>query len=139
MFKDGNKYTEITGGWTGDGWSISGSTFSLTSGTFSGINMCFEDIGNAQGQLLATVNRIDLTNYNTLKFNISEITVGGGMAGIIFISTNRVAPSADNQIIISSSGLNEIDLSSYNGEYYVGFSALNRSDRSMKIDKVWLE
>lgn len=146
MYNKGNQYTDLTGGWT-------------TYGDYADIKFNSDHIYltikagyNEQWGMAHTVNKIDVTNINTLYFYIDERT------------SADVAESTNNSSKYSTVGIStspnvrtygwtaykriptgtistwfEVDVSSYSGEYYVCIlNAVNATNATyMKCSQVY--
>lgn len=97
LYDSGDQYTDITGGWTGVGYTSSGAE---GPGTLGDAAMIFNGDGTHQ-PTLGTLNSIDFTGYNTLcvkgtvESTGSTVTKSNGMflakAKTAFAGNNRIA------------------------------------------------
>lgn len=124
LFENGNQYEDLTGGWT----SADGN---YLIGTFS------DDFYRCR-----MVNKLDVTNYNTIKFTIVSNTFWSSTWGISnskaggeddFVAKTNVG---DGSAGINHSGTYAVDVSSVSGEYYLRFMSWNGN---FSVSKVWLE
>lgn len=124
LFENGNQYEDLTGGWT----SVNGKYLVGTeSGDFYRCRM---------------VNKLDVANYNTIKFTIVSNTFWSSTWGISnseaggeddFVAKTNVG---DGSAGINHSGTYAVDVSSVSGEYYLRFMSWNGN---FSVSKVWLE
>lgn len=97
LYDSGDQYTDITGGWTGVGYTSSGEE---SPGTLGDAAMIFNGDGTHQ-PTLGTLNSIDFKGYNTLcvkgtvESTGSTVTKSNGMflakAKTTFAGNNRIA------------------------------------------------
>lgn len=124
LFENGNQYENLTGGWT----SAKGKYL----------------IGTASDDFYRCrmVNKLDVTNYNTIRFTIVSSTFLSSTWGISnskagdegdFVAEIKVG---DGSAGIDHSGTYAVDVSSVSGEYYLRFMSWNGN---FSVSKVWLE
>lgn len=126
LFKDGDQFTENTGGWhsrpdfiyrpnlTPDGTVTIGNTISMQA-------------GSGESATAWTVNKIDLTQYKTLSV-IADNASGSQDINIMPASATQIENQAVAWTRIEAAGKTTLDVSSISGEYYVVFAvAVNRS------------
>ena len=141
LYKDGNKYEDITGGWqlTKD----SNSSSDITS--YNYMLMHSEEVRN-RGSALSTKKAVNLTGYSKLKMLVNQKKIGTynyfrigvkstpitGVAYNAFSSgeTSKVFQNNGNNIII------ELDISNLNGNYYIGADC---DTTRVEIHSIWLE
>ena len=127
LYKSGDEYTVITGGWIGEGKGYdSYATASYTPKITRGDTLTIKPGGDG-GSIVRTANKIDLTNYSKLIF---DGTASGGSGydshyniriwhTIGSYSTSNVV--ATGALRYHSDGQVEINISSITGEHYIGF------------------
>lgn len=137
LFYNGNQYTDITGGWTLN-------KFSLKDGAFD-TGLTSETSGN--DVMACTVNKIDVGQFSTLHIQCySNFRNSGGPGNSRFGICSTNGPSYDNFAAYKdiSTGSNNIsyysiDISSVTGTYYVKFYAsVAYMMGRLKIEKMWL-
>lgn len=135
LYIDKDQYEPITGGW----WNNTGLYYQSGSTTYSAkpvdLNTALDTnislSGNGGFSSVSTKNKIDLTNYTKLLFNIAS----GSSTDqeMVFIHTFESGNIRNERK--SSSGT--LDLSDIEGEYYITVGALNT--RSVKVGNIRLE
>ena len=146
MYNKGNQYTALTGGWTSYG------DYADIKFNSDHIYLTIKSGHNEQWGMAHTVNKIDVTNINTLYFYIDERT------------SADISDSSNNSSKYSTVGIStspnvrtygwtaykriptgtistwfEVDVSSYSGEYYVCIlNAVNATNATyMKCSQVY--
>lgn len=146
MYKEGNQYTDLTGGWTSYG------NYANISFNSDHIHLTIKDYSNEQWGMAHTVNKIDVTNINTLYFYIDERT------------SADIAESSNNNSKYSTVGISNspdvrtngwvayaripsgtvdtwfnVDVSTYDGAYYVCILNANNASNVtyMKCSQVY--
>lgn len=109
-FKDGDQYTDITGGWAkiGDGGTVSvGEVLSVKAQYYS---------SGASSACVGTVNKVDLTNVKTLYFDSPS-----GQSGDAYGAYLRIADDTSSVRTkqFTAAGQHSIDVSDLTGEYYL--------------------
>ena len=140
LFYQGNQYTEHTGGWTG---MVRNPNVSTNVADPANPNL-FSD-ANADPVATAwfrTVNKVDMTNYRTLKWTGWGFgsNSGGNYAAHCTVHNN---PSTDNGVIsdktFQAEGTYSMDISGISGAHYITFRAWGSRGQRISISKVWLE
>lgn len=127
LYKYGTEYTEFTGALTPKAQAFKSGTdpkepYISKGGSSFTISMSNDGWGTEGiGGTVYWAKKIDLTNYSKIRFEGSfdsgaweGVAVWSSMSG--YIHTNRVAQ--DDTL---SSGIGNIDISSLNDKYYIGF------------------
>ena len=127
LFDKGLTFVETTGGWGSNVYSNGSVDIGNTLGVYSSTNN-----GTYQGTLVSLA-KIDITNYSKLKAVCSEI----GSLGAIGIYSARNVNSCVKYKGYEA-GVTELDLSDYNGEYYIGLYAIGTVGWT-RISQFWLE
>jgi len=149
LYKDGNIYAEVTGGWTGN---VSNSNIGIAVNTNNFIIQGTGIHGSDTWAYLYTVNKIDLTNYKTLVFNSDWLVSMGsdlgthpwpGVYSVPPISySNIVNGSVRGQTYGANIGMYSFDISDLTGEYYIAFVLLLNGTTNyyatMKMTEVYL-
>lgn len=122
LFDNGDEKPDITGGWVNvtDGELITASNNGVSS--ISGLRH--------------TANMIDLTNFSTVKANLKTCS---GKANLIItkVISAGFADFTKYKQVQSVTGEIALDVSAYEGEYYVAMAA-GVGSASFTADKVWL-
>lgn len=140
LFYQGNQYTEHTGGWTG---MVRNPSVSPSVADPANPNLFCDANGVAGGTAwIRTVNKINMTNYRTLKWigwGFGENS-GGKYAANCYIHDN---PSTGDGVITNVAFQNEgtysMDISSISGAHYITFQASGSGAQRVSISKVWME
>lgn len=139
LYSYGDQHTDITGGWTTDGVVYSASNVYTNGGisfTNTAIRMTRQNVrGNIPA--VSTVNKVDLSEFETLKVNF-DLSVGGTQFRIYISSAKNPYDSTavahqyfdssignDQTATLDVSGVNTsayIVLCSYSGNEYVAFT-----------------
>lgn len=140
LFYQGNQYTEHTGGWTGMVRNPNVSTNvadPANPNLFSDANA--DPVGTA---LFRTVNKVDMTNYRTLKWTGWGFgsNSGGQYEAHCTVHNN---PSTDNGVIsdvtFQAESTYSMDISGISGAHYITFRAWGSRGQRISISKVWME
>ena len=139
LFNHGNLYELVTGGWTPLGWTHSGRTLggTATIGETLDLGVTVASTFSALG----TVNKIDLTDFNTISAEGSS--TGNGYMMLSVSQTKRVdgGYEADNSFNPSYGSVN-LDLSSLSGEWYVIVYQINShagGTRNTSYTRIWMK
>lgn len=124
LYKNGNEYTNITGGWT---YKSAGGM----SCQFAKDGIVFTQTATSNQHASAyPVNKIDLTNVNRIVINITEVqpTTSNADFSIFVHPTEPEALFGGNfwfEHFIRSRVVGEVslDVSAYSGKYYVGVNS----------------
>ena len=126
LFKDGDQFTENTGGWHSRPDFIYRSNLT-PNGTVTIGNTISMQAGSGQSATAWTVNKIDLTQYKTLSV-IADKASGSQDINIMPASATQIENQAVAYTKIETAGETTLDVSNISGEYYVVFAvAVNRS------------
>ena len=126
LFKDGDQFTENTGGWHSRPDFIYRSNLT-PNGTVTIGNTISMQAGSEQSATAWTVNKIDLTQYKTLSV-IADKASGSQDINIMPASATQIENQAVAWTRIKTAGETTLDVSNISGEYYVVFAvAVNRS------------
>lgn len=129
LYDSGDLFESITGGWeSSDGnirWTFESALIKYTSTSTS-----------SNYAVLYTKNPVDITDFTTLNIDINITTVGDGEK--ILINSNNTDRNSDTAHATTSKTGRQtlsLDISSFSGEYYIGFRAnLSKGE----IYKIWL-
>ena len=146
LYKEGNQYTALTGGWTSYG-NYANIIFNSDH-----IHLTIKDDSNEQWGMAHTTNKIDVTNINTLYFYIDERTsadIAESSNANSKYSTVGIASSPDVRTYgwtayarIPSGTIDtwfEVDVSAQSGSYYVCILNANNASNVtyMKCSQVY--
>jgi hypothetical protein len=148
LYSPGNPHTELTGGWEGvahrrqdkvDSYDVISAKPSVnTQGTdYMEVTLAMTYPNNGSGSA-RTVNKIDLTNFDQIIFNLTF----PGSTVYVYVTTSDTSYSAVKQLAVTG-GTNKaaaLDVSDLSGEYYVGINLLAASSTvTVKVNKVELK
>nr|DAR44553.1 MAG TPA: hypothetical protein [Caudoviricetes sp.] len=147
LYDSGDQYTDITGGWTGVGYTSSGAE---GPGTLGDAAMIFNGDGTHQ-PTLGTLNSIDFTGYNTLcvkgtvESTGSTVTKSNGMflakAKTAFAGNNRIAQTLLPAPVGDFDGTTDADcrisLTGVTTSAYVVLRGNVSTDYRWQVTKVW--
>ena len=126
LYSYGDENTEITGGWKKTGFHAADmSSFNKYSD-----HMSIYSIGGSR-IYCGTTNKIDLTNFSKLCIKVDGTNAEVNCA----ISTIDYFNNSGDGIVSTIN--REIDVSNYQGEYYIHFTVANGEYRNIR--EVWLE
>lgn len=115
LYKNGNTYDGITGGW---------EQTIATNGTvtFNRYSIKVSIDRNANGAtFVGPKNAIDLTNYNTLSINVTDFY---GVSSILtmFVNPTSIVSASGNTagVGLNKKGIISLDVSELTGLYYIG-------------------
>lgn len=129
LFQSGNQYTDHTGGWTGQS---SSSPQLKVYGDYT------------QTIFIRTVNMVDLTKFNTLRFYAYGYgsNTGGRYGAHAGVTKNPGQASDDSHaayVMFQEGNTYSIDIRNLSGSYYIQFWAAGSQGQYLEISKVWLE
>lgn len=127
LFYDGNQCSDQTGGWSlYYSWTPSGSDINGHYGIVSNgirIGLPFYSPNLWLAVEYATTNKIDVTNYNTLSFQVVDASMSWGIESSafgLFTGTSSNYPNMAASANVRSTGTYEIDISNITGSYNIG-------------------
>lgn len=141
LYNEGDECEDLTGGWT----KLKGVN-ATTYGTMTknATNIYIKGPGtalsNGESGITAT-QKIDLTNYNSLKLRVSEMTQGHN-AQICFVAIGNYADNYTS--IVANIGVHTatdsiaLDVSAITGSYYI-YVVGSSCGGSLYVHKIWLE
>ena len=141
LYKDGNKYENITGGWQLTKDYNSGSD--ITSYNYM---LIYSPEVNNRGSAISTKNAVNLTGYSKLKMLVNQKSTGtynyfriGAKSTPITDVTYHAFSSSDTSKEFRNNADNiviELDISNLNGNYYIGTDC---ASTRVEIHSIWLE
>ncbi|MGN1026201.1 MAG: hypothetical protein ACI4P4_07340 [Faecousia sp.] len=145
LFDYGDVFESVTGGYVAIAKPLTSGTngyVPVITDITGGSRKIYPGGTNGEGGMYHTVNKINLSNYTTLKFLGRVVDSSGyGRSGIGVWSNigaasdiNLVGDSTGND---SSNVTRSIDVSKLTGEYYIGFYVFRQS--YVIVAKMWLE
>lgn len=158
LFFNGNKYTDVTGGWNSfgtrmypwnEGWGSAAPTMEI------GTNMTVYQASNPKFGTIFTGTSIDVTNYRTLKANVQYNLRGAGRnngfwLGVTVETNDQYHPLASFMAQTDSGeksydGDISIDISGITGRVFVFIAVVRHTHVSeygtnpVTFRKIWLE
>lgn len=147
LYSPGNPHEELTGGWEGkahrrqdtvDGWAVGSYAPTITQGAESmTVTLAAPSNYNYSGSA-RTVNKIDLTNFDQIVFNLSF----PGSIVYVYVTQSATGYDAVKSLAVTG-GTNKavsLDVSDLSGEYYVGINLLAGSSTvTVYVNKVELK
>ena len=153
LYKDGSTETTTSGGLRAT--KIRGNgTYSLdeTTGNVLTANATFSSGTNALAMLYWTVNKIDITNYDTLHIYLNSVVYGTGVSRLIprfgILSAQPSSSDLSDNWFKAVGYLNSGDDQEYtlslkgnSGEYYIGFGlgATTGTPATSVMSRIWLD
>lgn len=128
-FKNGEQYTNITGGWSTDGWSNS-----ATATVDSTIVVSASGSNTAR---IGTANSVDLTNVKKLWFD-SPSGANGYSSGYLCVTSAKSSSSFAASVAVNA-GRGSLDVSSLSGKYYICLYASATNASYADVSAVWME
>ena len=143
LYNAGNQYVDITGGWTGEGWQ---SDYYQTRNVVFNSDHIYFKAGKTEKYshvcIVGTGKMVDLSNIDTLKANV-EITTQGSVSMYICETNSHTSFKASVEKTTVGTHEYEMDVSSYNGSYYIMFFSIGSDSAGWhpeaKIKSVWGE
>ena len=142
LYYNGEEYTDITGGWV-DRTSHDGSWY--TNGVIEKLPNSIRLLCATQKKIVAIgpASAVDLTEYSTIKINVTAISTATSMHGRLAI--RNVLPvqmeKTDAKVQIESVGIHSLDVSALSGKYYISMMGWGDQNQygEIQFDKVWME
>lgn len=136
LYRDGNEYTDLTGGFDVLGHNLSYCTSQKTpylklTNKLSG--------GNWHAGFYNKIP-INVTGYSKLKFNLMEYYAGSSPNDYAFYVTKDTSIAAKDYALVTgqTTGIIELDISNINGPVYLRFRPFCYGSYIV-VDKIWLE
>lgn len=137
LFDKGNRYETFTGGWE----SKSGVYMATTSKVAPtiGDTLLVAGTGSSNCSTVTTKNKIDLTGFRAIKFNVVNVKLvssSGGIASIHESEQCNILSQSISSVNLYPAGEHAIDISSINKECFISIGVNNA--RMAEVDKIWL-
>ena len=135
LFINGNQYEGFTGGWVRADY-YKGSDDNTDAGTLTvGDTIYLKTSSGTYCKSVRTTNKIDLTNWKTLKYTVTQYNKGEAA----ILVTTQVGDVDNVSVAIGNFavGENSLDIKELTGEYYIG--AYVRNAGTVTIEKIYLE
>ena len=134
LYTPNDVHQDVTGGYEGKaikcadtygGYPITGAAPTITYNAENmSVSLTNGSAGYNKSGSVLTMNKIDLTDYDSLTFKFSK---SGANSAIFYVSQSNTAfnPAASEQVSGSASSTSvTLDVSGLSGEYYVGLNLL---------------
>lgn len=112
-FNNGEQYEDVTGGWSGNGYTYS-TSYTMYAGKV-GNNLVAETSGAYTASMVGTVDAVDLTDVSTLYITVDAASIGYGAF--------KVLSTKDNGNMVKEVNFAEgeitLDVSDLVGAYYL--------------------
>jgi hypothetical protein len=141
IYKPGNQYTSLTGGWTASGYQYDDN--SPAGGNTVTTGYLQAEGGYAGGGhegWIGTNNAINLTGKS--KLYIDGITTAAETTSRVYISTKKkylLDGVAANKYLPTTRSTISIDISKITGKHYIGFGASFSKRAISKVYNMWFE
>lgn len=143
LYKQGNECTDITGGWTINGYTDGSKVISAFNKNAGSIELVPSD-GDAYRKMLGTENAISLDGFSTLKIR-TNITSSFGNGLWLRVSSSKDSYADNNvattNVFTNGENVHSLDISSLTGSYFISITNASEDTRSATgsgID-IWLE
>lgn len=128
-FKNGEQYTDITGGWTTAGYDNLGTA---TAGSTIVVSA-----SGGETARIGTANSVDLTNVKKLWFD-SPNGSNGYSSGYLCVTSSKSSSSFAAYVAVNA-GRGSLDVSSLSGKYYISLYASSTNASYADVSAVWME
>ena len=147
LFNYGNEYSSTTGGWKATAKALNSDAASYVATPIitknSNGSRRITAGGDGDGGIYYALNKIDVTEYTSLKFDGKIVDPSGYNRGFIAVWSSLASYSQSNRAVTAtgndgSSRTRTLDVSKLTGEYYIGFAVYGKAT-SILLSKLWLE
>lgn len=147
LYKDGNEYTDITGGYT-DSYALP-NNWTRKNHTKNSDNLLLSTIGTSGNQacIVGTENFINLDGYSKLKMEVTVVNKAGscwlGLQTRLNKTENASTTNTTFQHLTSGTHTIETDISSLSSNqgivFYCNSDTGSYNSAEIKVHKIWLE
>lgn len=141
LFANGNQYTDLTGGWSSEGWTVSEENFTAAGATIDDNGITCLTIAATAVPLTGTVNKIDLKEAKTIYVTVEE--VDAEQVACIAVTSEKVVSGMGTMTTkadITATGEVTLDVSGIEEGYVVVFNyAYGNPDKKLRISKIRME
>lgn len=138
LYRNGNEYNPITGGWTVDGWKVSSWSIGAIKSYKDG-NIAL--LSSSRFAICGTGTPIDLTEYSWLNYEVKDIKTFPEVG--MWVLGNKSYTNVATYQYVSSSGSHRLDISSIKGNFYIAYTCSNYDsplpNAYSEFNNVWLE
>ena len=144
LYRDGDECEDVTGGWTNQGYSASGSASSITPNitntrivlsTDSDLTICY----------VGTANKINVSRFTKLYCILKDVSIIGTYAGcniLLCSSQSGFNSNASKWVDVAKQTSSEIqvemDLSEKQDSYYIAIDVFGATSK-VELSQIWLE
>lgn len=137
-FKDGDQYTNVTGGWSSDVWGTHENSTVVVGNTLSVLTP-----DGAYAARVGTANPVDLTDVNTIWVDSPNGPNGNQYGGYLYICTAKNENTKIREISIWKAGVLSVDVSNLSGPHYLLLRAIGGTVGNKKgytdVRAIWKE
>lgn len=132
-FKDGEQYTDVTGGWTSTDWNNTGTVNVGDTIVLSGSSTTTAKI--------ATANTVDLTDVKKIWFDSPNGANGQAYGGYLVVTKSKSIATEEvvATVAINTAGTGSVDVSGLSGKYYICLYASGSGLAYADVRAVWME
>lgn len=150
LYKDGEEYIDITGGWTsseyGGFYTTSDQGYTLKSVTKNSDHLLLSTTSPATRVVVGTVNKVDISGYRKIGFEVDPTSISTYSTNSIGFTTDKYMSTSffrqsigsgvmKNIIVTDLPTFSETTAYIYGTQYY----SYGTTSSSYKIYKIWLE
>lgn len=142
IYKDGEEYTNITGGWSGAGW-VNENDKTATRGTNTGSYLHCKGTNNISG-VIATINKINLKYFSKIHYNgyrIKAVSSNNVCVQYSGLANSKAAKTSSMalELNVSGTGILDHDLNvNMPHSYYVVFCVGNSTSCEARANQIYL-
>ena len=138
LYKNGNQYENITGGWKCNSdikWHSMSISGSIKYGEYLEVSVTGTACYNA-----TTKNKIDMTEYSEIRYDMAEDsdTDNDGVMFVHGITSGNIVGQNGNTPAIARSNNGVINLSGISGEYYISICVASYGSKTIKVGNIRL-
>lgn len=146
LFADGNQYTDITGGWSGDGWTAHGG-YQTSAGTVDSSGITVTTTSETKIFVIGTNEKVDLSKVKTIYAIVDEYEKNVYNEAYFAVNSieKKVIANADGYTMsasatITTTGEIALDVSAINTGYIVLYNyGMSHANSKVKITKIRME
>lgn len=143
LFKNGDEYTDITGGWSGNAYSYVTSEYTVKSGIISDNNLYLTNQGTSSITVMGTQNLINFEGKKTLHIAYT-FNQGSSPAASVYVNASKTLDKAGDKLssVALSNGTNEAILNTVgieSGYIIIWCGGANNRAFTLNIPEVRLE
>lgn len=134
LFKAGDQCTDVTGGWTDDGWTFGSNYYSDVAADIGDtISISITNKDKNRVLYAGTKNKVSLDGIKTLCFEVTSATA----AWFSVLSSKATDSPVAGLRRQTGTGIYSIDVSSLTGSYYIALGGITYSSLALSaVDAV---